>query len=595
MMSQYVELWRHNHNVTVLMPWYSVHGEQKGRAHFATMGVRFQTVRKKDPRKYYGTQYQRISQTAFEELRRLQPAPDIIVFHDWRGVGAYTIMAKLSGLAFATTAVIVTCHTSTLLADRFMARPPTIDSLIASSMEDYTRTYADVVIHVSKEQRELVKAESLYAHHKVVQVSDTRPNFVNNECPYRDGVKRVLGVAFFGRLETLKGFEVFCKAAEGLSIPVYFIGSAPTVESNLRANVLAAQTGGEVYNTMSSSEALTFMLTKNLVAVTPSLYDNAPLAITECICSGIPIVHGSAGGQQSITAKNANMVISGNTTSLRRKLAEIAHDGFIAIDSLRHSNARTVTWYRELPNTVKLVQWRNAVRDCSDITVCIVTIGRDMSALLAAFRSQTCRSAKMEVLCNGCSAQSPRVHISKARNRIIARVTTKYAVLFDDDDVPRADFLERLRSTAEATDADIVTSHCANVDTQSGQVKHISLSVGEAGLAAELIAHHAGKAAMLVKTEFYTRIGGCIPEIEGYPSPYVDYGLYVNAILHGGKIHVVPEPLYNYTEHSANSVFYSSTNFERNMAMRKIVQHICRVRNIDIKLCKALHLTAGIA
>ena len=65
--------------------------------------------------------------------------PNYRVFADQiyhRGHALYPLHAKRSGMAFQSTNLVVTCHTSSRLSDFFKARTPTLDDLVIYGMED---------------------------------------------------------------------------------------------------------------------------------------------------------------------------------------------------------------------------------------------------------------------------------------------------------------------------------------------------------------------------------------------------------------------------------------------------------------------------
>jgi len=265
--------------------------------------------------------------------------------------------------------------------------------------------------------------------------------------------------------------------------------------------------------------------------------------------------------------------------------------------------------------------------DCSHVTIGIITFPErfDLASDLLSRLStgQTCSNFKVLVFVNSNEPSNGKLNVppnlsvritgppnkitadvGSARNAIIHQVDTKYVVLFDDDDIPRDDYIYALLKAAISQDADLVTCHTANVeqrpsveDISSKKVDfhHLSLAAGNVGPAANFFVHHTGKANVLLKTETAKSLGPCLPELSNGKTPFVDWGMYTNFILNNKIIAVVPEPLYYYVMHSSSSIYYSSSNEDRIFAARKIVNEYCRHYKLDYMGCELLWLSKQIS
>ena len=78
-------------------------------------------------------------------------------------------------------------------------------------------------------------------------------------------------------------------------------------------------------------------------------------------------------------------------------------------------------------------------------------------------------------------------------------------------------------------------------------------------------------------------------------SPFVDWGMYTNFILHNAKIGVVPEPMYYYNMESTGSIFYESNDLTEFLGAKEIVNEYCRYYKLDTMGCEVLWMTKQIA
>lgn len=113
---------------------------------------------------------------------------------------------------------------------------------------------------------------------------------------------------------------------------------------------------------------------------------------------------------------------------------------------------------------------------------------------------------------------------------------------------------------ATTTDADVLTDISDNYDMVDGQMRHShrSLAIGNS-FAHNFFINDFGKANFCVKPQAGVSIGGHHTGPTGN-SPYVDWGFFSRASLHGLNIELIPLPLYKYAKHSKGSIWYGMTS-----------------------------------
>ena len=105
---------------------------------------------------------------------------------------------------------------------------------------------------------------------------------------------------------------------------------------------------------------------------------------------------------------------------------------------------------------------------------------------------------------------------------------------------------------------DILTDFSDNFDVQADGrwiMSHRSLAVGNA-FAHNFFVNNYGKANFCVKPAAALAMGGHHTGARS-ESPYVDWGFFTRASLHGLRIETLPMALYKYAKRSRNSIFYS--------------------------------------
>jgi len=608
---------------------------------------------------------------------------DAFLFHDYRGIASATIQAKRGGLAFKDTTIIVTCHTSSYNSAFFNARFTLQEDAVLNELEDYTRNYADVVVYVSYALRNQMEKLSIYEGLETPAKILVLPNFVygdifdefqSNNFDFMPAPRKF---AYFGRLDNLKGIDVFIESIKVLVAKlrndpnspslseVAIIGDYPGNKGKQATGILVnnfisemAQCGIVVkqFNNLMTVEATKKMLEEEYVAVLPSLYETYSMALLETLSFGIPVIHGDAGGQSEVSKNNLNIFHNSDPQELAKVMLRVMREGLVqdvpaiphldvlenyvrvvSVDSAKLEGSRDASVKAVRDVSLSVGEEGGGVGDegnitpskegfCEDVTVAIVTFLDRLEGtrdLLERLVQQTCNGFEVILFVNSiCNEeecglefgetplshfkdslrvllppQGTKISVGDARNIMIREVKTEYVVLFDDDDIPRGDFVEVMRRAAIMQGADLVTCHAGFVEERpsaeevaAGTVTldHVSLAGGNTGPAANFHVHHTGKANVLLRTLTAQKLGPCLPELSISTSPFVDWGMYTNFILHKAVIAVVPESMYYYKMHSTGSIFYGSTDFTKYLGAKKIVNEYCRYYNLDTMGCEVL-------
>src|SRR5262249_9935988 len=189
-------------------------------------------------------------------------------------------------------------------------------ALVVSTLGRGSVELADVVVSPSAYMLEWMRRQGWQLppeSHVVPYV--TRSAATGEPQPLADaGYGKVERITFFGRLEERKGLKPFIAGVNALDpgllagIDLEFLGAAtpawPTsrIETMLAPPTRAALRAVSFQTTLDQNEALARLSEPGTLAVIPSLEDNSPNTVYECLERGIAFIAGDAGGAPQLIA-----------------------------------------------------------------------------------------------------------------------------------------------------------------------------------------------------------------------------------------------------------------------------------------------------
>jgi len=263
-------------------------------------------------------EYLRRSFVVYSTLREAaaeQPF-DAIHFPECNGQGFYAVLAKHQGLDFADTTLCIGTHGSTRWVYEGHGLP--FDStyqLSSDFMEQTCIRWCDVLVSPSIYLVYWMKREGwdlpdAWYGQQNLQPFTARGEDERREDPFplRDDINELV---FFGRLEARKGLVPFCDAldliaASDSALPdfsVTFMGKEVVVEGMAsRAYLEKRSEDGnwefewKIIDNFNQDKAVGYLQGDRRVAMIPSLQDNSPYTVLECIGLGIPFLSQRIGG-----------------------------------------------------------------------------------------------------------------------------------------------------------------------------------------------------------------------------------------------------------------------------------------------------------
>ena len=538
----------------------------------------------------------------YDHLRGLEA--DVILFQDWEGPAFSSIVAKQAGLAFAATSLVVIAHGPTawlLDANRALARDQR--SLAHLHMEGVALALVDAILCPSRHMRDWLVASG----QPLAPCIDAVPLYLwsdpEDAAPERRGraLDRVDRIAFFGRLETRKGVDLFVDAITSETLAdrdfeVVFLGKPASHTPDGIRDIVARRRPAlldrlSFETDLDTDAAQAYLRDRQCLAVIPSLVDNAPCVISECLRRGIPFLSTHTGGiPELIAAEEVDRVlVAPRAGPLAARIGEILGRPFaparpayakgdvaarwlgwfaslapaeLQVPARADARIAVVLTHYERPALLAQALESLAAQTRTDFDLVLVDDGSDSPAAVAGLRAAEGRSwpFRLTVL------RQPNAYLGAARNAGIRATAAERIVFIDDDNIAFPDLIERLDAAMTRTEADIVTCQMAIFRDVAAEPEPADLFAAErwgfpgGSVELGLSVNVFGDATGIYRRGVFERVG-LFHERRGIG--YEDWHLHARAALAGLSILSLPEPLYWYRR-VPSGMLMSTDEFDNN-------------------------------
>jgi GT2 family glycosyltransferase len=417
---------------------------------------------------------------------------------------------------------------------------------------------------------------------------------------------------FFGRLEERKGLVLFCDALDRLLAAggprpgrVTFLGKPGRVGPR-RAELFIAERAVRwdvphaLVGDRDRAGAQAYLREPGRLAVIPSLEDNSPYTVLECLTARVPFVAAAVGGVPELVAEadRERVCFAPRASSLAATLAAALGQGMrpgaCAFD-LEDNNRGWVALHEgELAATASAGREgvRSAVPAPSPgplVSVCLTHHDRPtlLEQALASLRAQDYPSLEVILVDDGSPGEEAHRYLASlepeftlrgwsivrqenrypgaARNNAARHARGDYLLFMDDDNVARPDEVRRLVEVAVATGADILT--CVSqpfrgeAPPDTGREGDTMWVPSGADLSLGMYENCFGDVNALVRRGAFEDLGGFS---EDYRVGHEDWEFFARAVLRGYSLHPVPLPLFWYRVNDAG--IQRSSNVRANYA-----------------------------
>lgn len=532
---------------------------------------------------------------------------DIIHFSEWRGPGYYSILARRQGLAFAHTSMCVHTHGPTFwsrLSNGEYIREP--EDLDLDFIERKSVELADVVVSPSQYlfRWMLDQGWALPANAFVQQY--VRPATARQAmaAPPR-GVLKPEELVFFGRLEVRKGLVLFCDAMDKLKndpelrhLRLTFLGKWTDVggvpgDRYLKGRVQGWPWSWQVLPDKDQAGAMDYLRGGPRLALMPSLADNLPNTVLECLGARVPFLTSDIGGIPEMIAPQdlEATCVPLNPSVLAEKIRNTVRQGIkpavIAVDPEENERA-WIRWHEGWVRSACTSQTpplKNAPEDQPKVSVCLSHFNRPQFLRQALDSILAQDYPHIEVVLVDDASTDPAAQsfldnlaptfakrdwqllrntserfVGAARNQAARQARGQYLLFMDDDNFAKPHEVSTFIRAAQATGADITTCF---LDFFSGHTSpsastplmHRVLFLGDAA-AGGALRNTFGDTNALIRREVFLKLGG-FHELRNVG--HEDWQLYASAILKGYHLQVLPEALVWYRRNDAER-FATRTN-----------------------------------
>ena len=237
--------------------------------------------------------------------------PDVVIAHDF-GAPAYSALRQRQAeLGFEDTLFVVFCHgTRRYVVD--LSPNVALGDLRAvlgiGLLEQAALELADVVVSPSAYLVDWMRGRGW----RLPQQTHVIPYFTESEAtgaepvtssrPQPDTLERL---AFFGRVDEKKGVRTFAAALSALQpdVAVEFVGKTTGSWTRERVEQLLPPLPSVTFETeLDRRDALARLTRPGTLVVMPSLQENSPNTVYECLEHGIPFIASDVGGVAELVA-----------------------------------------------------------------------------------------------------------------------------------------------------------------------------------------------------------------------------------------------------------------------------------------------------
>jgi glycosyltransferase involved in cell wall biosynthesis len=468
---------------------------------------------------------------AVYEALRSDP-PEVVVADDWRGPAYLALRSRQVGAGFIATAFVVLTHGPARVLAEFARKVP--DTLARFGEEVTERgaiALADVVVSPSEWLLGWMRDHRWELPTSTRVVPYVWQSVAFDEAPAQAVSGRpVRRLAFFGQLREGKGVRIFAESLHQVDpqflkgLELVFLGretprwTADHIRAALSEGVLEHVAGIRFEVDLDRSAALESLRQPGTLAVMPSLLDNSPNAVSECIEQGVPFVAAGTGGIPELVAAEdrARVLCRPSATDLASALtrALTSRPGFAPAAPARPPRESIDEWLDVIDGIAPKEHPAKPARTRVDVIACGTQSQRRAQRL-----AERARAVDVSVV----PAQSRSAGVDVA--------TADWILFLDDKVVPDEEMLDTLFRAQAVSGADVVTTAVRPAEDQSS----VHLFLGDPG-ALGLIQNQYGVVG-LVRRSLATTHVGADAVVDS------DWLLFARSVLGGARAVSVPIPL----------------------------------------------------
>lgn len=229
--------------------------------------------------------------------------PDVVVADDWRALAWAALRSRQVGRAFPETAFVVFCHgPARVFAEAARKVPDTVDRFGEEIAQRACLELADALVSPSEWLVRWLREHEWALPGSAHVIQNLWQSTALDESAEAAQPAPIRRLAFFGQVRDGKGVRLFIECVGSLpaDIEVLFLGHS----RNWPSERLEAAIGRPVRleSNLDRDTAIAELKRPGTLAVMPSLLENSPYAVAECIEHRIPFVATRVGGTPELVA-----------------------------------------------------------------------------------------------------------------------------------------------------------------------------------------------------------------------------------------------------------------------------------------------------
>jgi GT2 family glycosyltransferase/glycosyltransferase involved in cell wall biosynthesis/Tfp pilus assembly protein PilF len=535
---------------------------------------------------------------------------DLVHFPEWGGDAYYSLLAKHQGLAFDRTLFCIGTHSPTeWLKEANSEHYSNPVDLELAFMERRSIALADIVVSPCNYMLQWMSDRGFELPPRAYVQQNLLPTNVRgpHEPSQPHERQSISELVFFGRLETRKGIELFCDAIDRIvvlaqlkNLSMTFLGKPATVNGTdsrvyIRQRAIKWNVPWNIVSDQDQPGAMRYLRQPGRLAVIPSLIENSPYTVLECLGGGMPFLASRVGGIPELVAlediDHATFLPTPAALAelLSRTIDSGARPWKPALDATANQ-AAWIAWHDGLASEINSVPAVCAISAPQPlVSVCVSHFNRPhfLKQAIASLEAQIYGNFEVIIVDDGSTTPEairylqelePKLalrnwrlirqenrYLSAARNTGARHAKGEYLLFMDDDNFANPQELSTFVQVALRTEADIVTC-CMNYfqgqEPPQKQPKTLTRWVPlGAAASAGYFRNCFGDANCLVKRSTFDQLGG-FTEIHGVT--HEDWEFLANAVLKGCHLEMIPEALFHY-RYTPNSMIRSTSQYRNHL------------------------------
>jgi glycosyltransferase involved in cell wall biosynthesis len=367
----------HDYKVTIAYAGYPFCTEgnkdkcefKKWRENYLKEKIYFRVL--KEVEQFKGNEEMKKSFKIFNWLKQNELQFDIIHFHDYLGLGYYSMMSKKMKISFDKNILVNGLHGTSWFVNLAQNRNPyDLNILKMKYFEEISLEFSDAVVSPSKFYLNWINNET---NIKLPTDQQVIPNIMNsnvivNKINAIEKQNDIGHLVFMGRFSPVKGFDIFLDALNELSLDdqisskikkITFLGNfesqdlPKSIEKFFKIKTLKWKSDWEVkyFIGKDTTFCMKYLLENKGLAVIPSRIETYSYVVVELLHNKIPFIASNAGAIPELMSSFQNQILfEPELNSLIDKLKNVLNNGIIItkpIHSIVEINQFWFDWHKK--------------------------------------------------------------------------------------------------------------------------------------------------------------------------------------------------------------------------------------------------------